>query len=93
MALEHEDLRLRHARRSRIRLIDQVINELELLNLAHESVVPVELARRATGFILSSATHSLVLPPERAIPVADWMAALFEVQDTLMVPSGDHVRD
>ena len=85
--------RSQYARRHRIRLIDRLLNELELLNLAGESEVPGQLSRRATGVIMSADTHSLVMPPDRAIPIAAWMAALFEVQDTLMVPSGDHVRD
>lgn len=85
--------RSQYARRHRIRLIDRLLNELELLNLAGESEVPGQLSRRATGVIMSADTHSLVMPPDRAIPIAAWMAALFEVQDTLMVSREDRAGD
>jgi hypothetical protein len=42
---------------------------------------------------MTADTHSLVMPPNRAIPIADWMAALFEVQDTLMVAGGGGAGD
>ncbi len=90
---DHAERRFRYARRHQIRLIDGLLNELELLNLAGESEVPGQLSRRATGVIMSADPHSLVMPPNRGIPIADWMAALFEVQDLLMVgsenPAGD----
>ena len=85
--------RFRYARRHQIRLIDALLNELELLNLAGESEIPEQLSRRATGVIMTADTHSLVMPPNRAIPIADWMAALFEVQDTLMVAGGGGAGD
>jgi hypothetical protein len=84
---DHNARRMRYARRHRIRLIDQVINEFELLNLAGVSVVPGELTRRATGFISGDAAGARVMPDDRAVPIADWVAALFEVQDALMLPS------
>lgn len=85
--------RLQYARRHRIRLIDGLLNELELLNLAGESEVPGQLSRRATGVIMSADIHSLVIRPDRPIPIAAWMAALFEVQDTLMVSPEDPGAD
>jgi hypothetical protein len=84
---DHNARRMRYARRHRIRLIDQVINEFELLNLAGVSVVPGELTRRATGFISGDAAGARVMPDDRAVPIADWVSALFEVQDALMLPS------
>jgi len=86
-ARDHEERRLRYARQHQLRLIDGLLNELELLNLAGESEVPGQLSRRATGVIMSADTHSLVMRSDRAIPIAAWIAALFEVQDTLMIPS------
>jgi hypothetical protein len=83
---DHDARRDRYARRHQIRLIDQILNEFELLNLAQASVVPGDLARRASGFIAAAGTQSLTLPSDRAIPIADWVTALFEVQDTLMAP-------
>jgi hypothetical protein len=81
---DHEERRIRYARRNRLRSIDRVLNELELLNLAEDAVVPSDLARRASGFI-NAAPHSLMTASDRAIPIGDWMTALLEVQDTLMV--------
>ncbi len=78
---------MRYARRRQIGLIDGLLNELELLNLAGKSEVPGQLSRRATRLIMSGDTHSMAMPPDRAVSIADWMAALFEVQDTLMIPS------
>jgi len=83
---DHDARRTRYARRHRIRLIDQVINEFELLNLAGVSVVPGELTRRANGLISGDAAGARVMPGDRAVPIADWVSALFEVQDALMLP-------
>ena len=84
---DHDARRTRYARRHRIRLIDQVINEFELLNLAGVSVVPGELPRRATGLISGDPAGARVMPGDRAVPIADWVSALFEVQDALMLPA------
>ncbi len=56
-----------------------------MLNLAGESEVPGQLSRRATGVIMGVDADSVVIPPDRSIPIATWMEALFEVQDALMV--------
>ena len=85
--LDHDARRTRYARRHQIRLIDQVINEFELLNLAGVSAVPGELTRRANGLITGEAANARVMPDGRAVPIADWVSALFEVQDALMLPS------
>ncbi|MGD1032880.1 MAG: hypothetical protein ABR977_00415 [Candidatus Dormibacteria bacterium] len=92
-ARDHQVRRLQYARRHRIRLIDGLLNELELLNVAGESEVPGQLSERACAVITSADTHSLVMPPDHAIPIADWMTALFEVQDTLMVSLEDRPAD
>jgi hypothetical protein len=83
---DHDARRTRYARRHQIRLIDQVINEFELLNLAGVSVVPGELTRRANGLITGDVAGARVMPEDIAVPIADWVSALFEVQDALMIP-------
>ena len=88
---DHDARRLRYARRHRIRLIDQVINEFELLNLAGVSVVPGELSRRASCFI-SGDGGARVMPHDRGVPIAEWVSALFEVQDALMIPGETYRR-
>ena len=51
------------------------------------SAVPGELTRRANGLITGEAANARVMPDGRAVPIADWVSALFEVQDALMLPS------
>jgi hypothetical protein len=80
----------RYARRNKIRAIDQLIDEFEMLNLADEVDVPGELMHRATRFIVD-ASHPLIKRPSDEIPIADWMEALYDLQDTLMLPSEDEV--
>jgi hypothetical protein len=80
----------RYARRRRIRAIDQLIDEFEMLNLADEVDVPGELRYRASRFIVDAA-HPLVKRRSDEIPIADWMEALYDLQDTLMLPSEDEV--
>jgi hypothetical protein len=89
---DHDARRIRYARRRRIQLIDQVINEFELLNLAGVSVVPGELTRRASGFISGDAAGARVMPDDRAVPIAAWVSALFEVQDALMLPGQSYLN-
>ena len=80
----------RYARRKTIRAIDQLIEEFEMLNLAEEVDVPGELRHRATRFI-GGTTNPLVRRPTNEIPIADWMEALYQLQDTLMLPAEDEV--
>ena len=80
----------RYARRRKIRAIDQLIEEFEMLNLAEEVTVPGELRYRASRFIVDAA-HPLVKRSGAEIPIADWMEALYDLQDTLMLPGEDEV--
>jgi hypothetical protein len=82
------DRDVRYARRKKIRAIDQIINDFEMLNLAEEVDVPGELRHRANRFIVAAA-HPLVKRSYDQIPIADWMEALYDLQDTLMLPSED----
>jgi hypothetical protein len=79
---------VRHARRRQIRALDRLIDEFELLNLADEVDVPGELRLRATR-VIARAAHPLVNRPVHEIPIAEWMDALYELQDTLMLPGED----
>lgn len=84
------DRDVRYARRKRIRAIDQIINDFEELNLADEVEVPGELRHRANRFIVDAA-HPLVKRSAADIPIADWMEALYDLQDTLMLPGEDEL--
>ncbi len=78
----------RYARRNKIRAIDRLIDEFEMLNLAEEVAVPGELRHRATR-VISGAAHPLVNRPAHEIAISDWMEALYDLQDTLMLPGED----
>ena len=79
--------RARTARREKIHRIDELIEEFEKLNLADEADVPVELKGRATALIVAEA-HPLATRLSGCVAIAEWMDALYDVQDTLMF-SGD----
>ena len=78
----------RYARRNKIRAIDRLIDEFEMLNLADEVAVPGELRHRATR-VISGGSHPLVNRPDQEIAISDWMEALYDLQDTLMLPGDD----
>jgi hypothetical protein len=78
----------RAARRKRIRALDRLIDEFEMLNLANEVEVPGELRLRAIRLMVT-ASHPLSKRPEAEIAISDWMDALYDLQDTLMLPSGE----
>ena len=79
---------VRLARRHQIHALDRLIDEFEMLNLADEVEVPGELRLRATR-VIARAAHPLVRRTADEIPIADWMDALYDVQDSLMLPAED----
>ena len=84
--LEQRWVRVRdaqNARRKRIHLIDELIEEFEKLNLAEEQEVPVELRGRALAVMRSDA-HPLTARSTDVVTIPEWMDALYDVQDTLM---------
>lgn len=94
--LEIDELKARHAwerlqrraRRQRIRYIDDLINEFEMLNLAEEVRIPEELRRRAT-LLLTGLRHPLGRRPTEESGVGEWMDALYEVQDGLLLGTAE----
>jgi hypothetical protein len=80
----------RYARRNKIRYIDDLINEFEMLNLADEIDVPGELRFKVVSFIRDEA-HPLAKRPLQEVGIADWMEALYDLQDTLMVTLDDDI--
>jgi hypothetical protein len=87
---EHER-RLReakYARRNKMRYIDRLLNELEMLNLADQHDVPEPLAL-AVGQLVA---ESEVIPGTAGRPdsVIEAMEMLYDIQDSLMDnPIGD----
>jgi len=82
----------RYWRRNRIRHIDVLLNDFERLNLADETVVPIDLLGRVQRFFAEEA-HALVRRPVRDVAIPEWMEALYEVQDLLMLPMKDALPD
>lgn len=84
------EIERRYARRTKIRHIDDIINDLEMLNLAEETEMPRELRVRMTRLVLAE-RHPIVSRAAEDLTTADWMEALYDVQDTLMLPMEDEV--
>lgn len=82
--------RQRYARRNRIRFIDDLLNEFELLNLAEEHDIPVDLTGRAHRVVVEE-MHPISSRSPVELRIADWMEALYDVQDTLMLPVDDDI--
>ena len=78
----------RTARRRKIHSIDELLNEFEMLNLADEYEIPGELRTRVKSFVADE-SHPVALRPTEELSITDWMEALYDVQDTLMVPFED----
>jgi hypothetical protein len=74
---------IKYGRRNRIRYIDRLLNELEMLNLADETQVPERLATELGRLMADSAVVALV---QQAQPesVTEAMDVLYEIQDSLM---------
>ena len=84
------ELEARYARRNKIRYIDDLINEFEILNLSDEAEIPADLHIRVAKFI-SGEGHPIVNQSMDDVRVAEWMEALYDVQDTLMLPADDEL--
>jgi hypothetical protein len=78
----------RTARRRQIHYIDELIEEFEKLNLADEREIPIELMGKAVDLI---GTRSQLLTERESneIAIAEWMDALYDVQDGLMFSNED----
>jgi hypothetical protein len=78
------ELESRYARRNKVRYIDHLLNELELLNLADATAMPVDLRREVKEF-LDGFEHSLCSKREKDLTIQESMEALYDIQDTLLV--------
>jgi hypothetical protein len=75
---------LRYARRNAIRHIDQLLDELEMLNIAEETQLPTELALRVQR-LAGEMEHPLGNRAPEDITIAESMDALYDLQDGLML--------
>jgi hypothetical protein len=85
---ERRSREVKYGRRNRIRYIDQLLNELEMLNLADEPRVPERLAIELDRIMVESRALEPARPP---VPenVSEAMDVLYEIQDSLMFNEGE----
>ncbi len=73
----------KYARRYKMRYIDKLLNELEMLNLAEQRAMPDGVKVAVDSLIADS--HLPITPEQRApSSVIEAMDALYEIQDGLM---------
>jgi hypothetical protein len=80
----HVEREKRYARRNRIRYIDRLLDELEMLNIAEETQMPAELAVRVQR-LAAEMEHSLGNRAPEDLTIAESMDALYDLQDGLML--------
>ena len=84
------ELRARHARRNKIHEIDDMLNQFEMLNLADEHSIPPDLRQRVAAFVRAEG-HPVGERAATTVPIPDWMEALYDVQDGLMIRFPDDI--
>ncbi|HEY8739239.1 MAG TPA: hypothetical protein VIN56_01430 [Candidatus Dormibacteraeota bacterium] len=82
------ELESRHARRNRVRYIDRLLNQLELLNLASAPALPQPFRHEVKRFLVDC-EHGLAMRAERDLTIPDCMEALYDIQDTLLLGGDD----
>jgi hypothetical protein len=80
---ERRSREAKYGRRNRIRYIDRLLNELEMLNLADVTRVPERLAMELGRVLTESEVVQLANQP-RVESVNEAMDVLYELQDSLM---------
>ncbi len=86
--VDHVSRQERNARRNKILFVDRLLNELEQLNIAEELTVPPAL-RGPCRKLLAREGHPLSHRRAEEVTIAEWMDALYDVQDGLMFTIGD----
>jgi hypothetical protein len=74
---------MKYARRNKMRYIDRLLNELEMLNLADQRVMPRALSV-AVDQLLEDADVEEVVDQRKPDSVIEAMDLLYEIQDSLM---------
>ncbi len=77
---ERRQRELKYARRNKMRYIDQLLNELEMLNLAEQTKLPTAL-ETAVDELLQESEVETELRPDTIVTAMD---LLYEIQDSLM---------
>ena len=73
----------KYARRNRMRYIDQLLNELEMLNLADQAKMPDRLSV-AVGELIEETRVAEIRGARAVATVPDAMDVLYDIQDSLM---------
>lgn len=73
----------KYARRNRMRYIDQLLNELEMLNLADQPKMPDRLST-AVDQLVEETKAAEIRGARSVATVPDAMDMLYEIQDSLM---------
>src|SRR5438128_1380293 len=87
-ARERRSREAKYGRRNKIRYIDRLLNELEMLNLADETRVPERLAMELDRLLTETRPMERVRQP-RPDSVNEAMDVLYEIQDSLMFNEGE----
>jgi cytidylate kinase len=75
--------RQKYARRNRMRYIDRLLNELEMLNLADQTRMPRQLSVAVDELIVETRTTDI--KGQRSLEtVPEAMDVLYDIQDSLM---------
>src|SRR5260370_2182439 len=82
-AKERRIQRAKYARRNKMHLIDKLLNELEMLNLADQRQMPPVLSV-AINKVIEESPEVTVLAQAKPASVMQAMDALYEIQDSLM---------
>ena len=80
---DRQDRAQKYARRNRMRYIDQLLNELEMLNLADQNKMPARLSV-AVGELIEEARVAAIRGVRSVATVPDAMDVLYDIQDRLM---------
>jgi hypothetical protein len=80
---DRQERAVKYARRNRMRYIDQLLNELEMLNLADQSKMPSRLST-AVGELIEATKAAEIRGARAVATVPDAMDVLYEIQDSLM---------
>ncbi|MDQ6918143.1 MAG: hypothetical protein M3Z98_02170 [Candidatus Dormibacteraeota bacterium] len=80
---DRQERATKYARRNRMRYIDQLLNELEMLNLADQAKMPQRLSVAVDELIVE--TRAAEIRGARSVAtVPDAMDVLYDIQDSLM---------
>jgi hypothetical protein len=79
---ERRSRELKYGRRNKIRHIDRLLNELEMLNLAERREVPPPLRIELDRLMAESTVVAAI--QQRPETVGEAMDVLYEIQDSLM---------